>query len=409
MPSHFGWVDFAETDRQRMLDVVRLFKETETRDELGLGTIRDAFADYFFPGTSTIQTRIRYMLFVPWIYRTLEEQRVSPSQIVQRARERETQLIQALLRGGETAGVIGRRSKARLKRLPSNIYWAGLKTWGVLRFDGSQDQYHRSLGWFYQQQRHSLRNTEREAAFEDTIANWDPGLPDVPLNLLTKTTFTLTQPEAHYLRDRIRLLHGQSLLAHLFNEQHFVSAAFIWEHPLARMVPDQLQQTITYAHNFSETLYGAALLYNLLLARKRDIPELVEDYQTRFKNWTETISARELELRSWHQHLAIFWACPALQLANIPHLTRTFVEAWLQLVFTELRYDVLTDSHEAQQLIQHREIQLKRSRARLDNPRALELWNGSSGDQRLDFRWQIAQTMANDIITCLHPQEDIHA
>jgi hypothetical protein len=132
MPSHFGWVDFAETDRQRMRDVVRLFKETETRDELGLGTIRDAFADYFFPGTSTIQTRIRYMLFVPWIYRVLEEQRVPPSQIVQRARKRETQLIQALLRGGEATGVIGRRSKARLKRLPSNIYWAGLKAWVVL-------------------------------------------------------------------------------------------------------------------------------------------------------------------------------------------------------------------------------------------------------------------------------------
>jgi len=37
MSSHFAWVDFAETDRQRMLDVVRLFKEQETQDELGIG------------------------------------------------------------------------------------------------------------------------------------------------------------------------------------------------------------------------------------------------------------------------------------------------------------------------------------------------------------------------------------
>lgn len=57
MASHFAWVDFSEEDRQRVLDVVRLFREQDTRDEIGIGIIRDAFADFFFPGTSTIQTR----------------------------------------------------------------------------------------------------------------------------------------------------------------------------------------------------------------------------------------------------------------------------------------------------------------------------------------------------------------
>ena len=50
MPSSFAWVDFAEEDRQKMLNVVHLFREQDTRDELGIGTIRDAFAGYFFPG-----------------------------------------------------------------------------------------------------------------------------------------------------------------------------------------------------------------------------------------------------------------------------------------------------------------------------------------------------------------------
>ena len=40
MLSHFGWIDFAEDDRRRMLDVIRLFQEPETLDELGVGTIR---------------------------------------------------------------------------------------------------------------------------------------------------------------------------------------------------------------------------------------------------------------------------------------------------------------------------------------------------------------------------------
>lgn len=73
MPSSFGWVDLTEKDRREMIDIISMFKERETRDELGVGTVRDAFSNYFFPGTSTIQTRARYMLFVPWIYSGLEK------------------------------------------------------------------------------------------------------------------------------------------------------------------------------------------------------------------------------------------------------------------------------------------------------------------------------------------------
>ena len=47
-----------------MLDVVDLFKEQNTRDELGIGATCDALADQLFPGTGTVQTRARYILFM---------------------------------------------------------------------------------------------------------------------------------------------------------------------------------------------------------------------------------------------------------------------------------------------------------------------------------------------------------
>ena len=53
----FTWLDYSEHERRQAMDVIDLFGEDETRDELGLGTIRDGFADLLFPGTSTIQTR----------------------------------------------------------------------------------------------------------------------------------------------------------------------------------------------------------------------------------------------------------------------------------------------------------------------------------------------------------------
>lgn len=52
--STFVWLDYSERERRKMLDVVDLFREHDTRDELGIGSVRDAFADMLFPGTSTI-------------------------------------------------------------------------------------------------------------------------------------------------------------------------------------------------------------------------------------------------------------------------------------------------------------------------------------------------------------------
>ena len=75
--SAFVWLDYSERERRKMLDVVDLFREHDTRDELGIGSVRDAFADLFFPGTSTIMTRARYFLLVAWTYQRLEKSRIS--------------------------------------------------------------------------------------------------------------------------------------------------------------------------------------------------------------------------------------------------------------------------------------------------------------------------------------------
>ena len=70
--SSLAWIDFDEAERQRAQRIMALFQERETRDELGLGSIRDSISDHLFPRTSTIQTRLRYMLFIPWLFQMLE-------------------------------------------------------------------------------------------------------------------------------------------------------------------------------------------------------------------------------------------------------------------------------------------------------------------------------------------------
>ena len=68
-PAVLAWLDYSEADQRRARDIVAMFSQAESRDELGLGQIRDALSDALFPGTSVLLTRARYLLFVPWLYR----------------------------------------------------------------------------------------------------------------------------------------------------------------------------------------------------------------------------------------------------------------------------------------------------------------------------------------------------
>ena len=73
MQATLTWLDLTASDRDKMRRVLDLFKEQGTLDELGLGSLRDALSDALFPGTSSIETRLRYVLFIPWLYRRLED------------------------------------------------------------------------------------------------------------------------------------------------------------------------------------------------------------------------------------------------------------------------------------------------------------------------------------------------
>lgn len=86
MTASLTWLDHDGAAYERSLRLLALFKEKESRDELGIGAIRDAIADRLFPGTSTIQTRLRYMCFIPWIYAGLEERRVLANEMLGKGR-----------------------------------------------------------------------------------------------------------------------------------------------------------------------------------------------------------------------------------------------------------------------------------------------------------------------------------
>ena len=159
MPSELSWIDFSAEDKNAMLNVINMFREQDTRDELGFASIRDSYSDYFFPGTTTIQTRAKYMLFVPWIYQRIESKNIEPSKIEDKARNEEVRLIHCLKENNQTEGLIGMYAGSTLQRLPSNIYWFGLLSWGIRFFPGTIYEYHRYIARENHKQRRQILTT----------------------------------------------------------------------------------------------------------------------------------------------------------------------------------------------------------------------------------------------------------
>jgi hypothetical protein len=139
LESTFTWLAYSEREQRTAQDLASTLSEKETRDELGVGSIRDAIADLLFPGTSTIQTRARYFFFVPWIFQRLEREAAGNSR--RRADALERRLAATLRRSPDRAGTVGGQ-KLNVARLPSSIYWNGLRRLGILRTPISLTDYY---------------------------------------------------------------------------------------------------------------------------------------------------------------------------------------------------------------------------------------------------------------------------
>lgn len=407
MASSFTWLDYSEEERQKMLDILSVLKEHETRDELGIGVVRDAFSDMFFPGTSTIQTRARYFLFVPWIYRRLEEKQIPTSKIEKRARDEEVRLIYALLDSGDTNGVIGRDAKKNLRRLPSSIYWQGLEAWGVRLCHNSISDYYRSLDSFYRFGKDSLHSYEEEIDGCERHRNWHPGLPLAPDDFPAKASFSLTCEEACYLKERVLARWPNTMLAYLLDSDiPSESVHFPWDHPICPDLPEPLREKIFHARNFSEAINGAALLYNLMLAEKakasglQDYESMVSSFEDELVIWADHIRSRKDEFDRW-DYKGRFWEIVSHQGARPTGQTIQFIKEWLQMALSPTRARKIAEDDYARKLIYERERQLKRKLARLDNPEALARWSRDASQRmagQLRYRWRPAETIISDIL-----------
>jgi hypothetical protein len=388
-----GWVDFSKEDRAKALDVIGLLQEQGAVDEIGIGIVRDAFANYFFPGTSTIQTRAKYFLIVPYILRETiyNAHNKDVNRILRKVDEEERQCAITLMENCPGAdGIIGKRvlPKSWVSRKPSDIYWNGIRTYGIFRDKSLSIAEYIRTSVMLDSQKTIKRSGNRGDDVNDSdrddkdaedltsISFWE--LPVCSDGWKEELSIDLSEDEAIFLKTQIIRNTRGSLLEYILKNHVDVDKYEGFEAltlGVQQEVPKELQYMMKLACNFNKLVYMARVRYNILLSESKNEVAVSE------REWIkeELVGRLNVDLE------AVF---DQLQIVN----PKTFhFLSLLQMYFQNKDIDA------ADELIKKREINLKGiNRAKLNKAGEYgsDIWVGGGW---LDYRFSDAKRIIDDI------------
>ena len=390
-----GWVDFSKSERSKVMSVLDLLSQPGTLDELGIAPVRDGFADLFFPGTSTIQTRAKYFLIVPYILRDLElSDETNPHRLIRDLEAQEKDCaIRLLAKGEDPDGIIGRRSLnlgGWVKRPPSSIYWAGLRSYGIFTGSLSLAEYiwHISA---QKNQRKTLQklgnrndreeNPDREQDDRDAggllqIRYWS--VPTYEENWKEHLDLHLSADEGSFLKRQITTLHPDSMMAFILKNGRrdiLDCGSFDNLSGLVQQFPGQIQKDYRLAQEFAEFLYILRILYNEILSEGKN----------------ETAS------RLWAQKYPELESVAGADVEAVIERLNLFRHVYLcRFLRNSKKLMAAKDTEGLKEEIKRRERELKGVRAKTTHPGEFgeNEWYGGG---LLDYRYSNASRIMNDI------------
>ena len=386
-----GWIDFSRNERNKILQALRMLEKSEALDELGIGVIRDGYADLLFPGISTLQRRAKYFVLIPYLFGMAEHRSFKNSaEILTWINKQEHLLVPVLMKTSEESdeeisGIIGSRSHPKaVKVMPSSIYWNGMRTFEIIREENLSISNVCSIIMGKQIRKSEVeitteaKNSDGQGFDDITAANenlsvFSPILPDYAF--MSEAEITLTKKEAEYLY--LKMVTAKktrnSLLAFMLREKLlFPSFSDINESILS----DDLRINVSLAKMFADFIYGAHIRYNVIFADGKD-DEMTAVYQ----QWRDDFDFDSFNL------LAVL-----SKVKENPDL-KTFLNEFCLLA--EKGDDKAVD-----QLIIRREKAIKRDRAKLCKPQEYRYDPARRVHYyKLNYRYNTAYTIINDVLS----------
>ena len=390
-----GWIDFSKSERDKVASVIEGLRKKGVLDELGIAQIRDGFANLFFPGTTTIQTRAKYFLMVPYIFKSLESNSIKDydklkKELEDLEKECAIKLLGEDMSGDDEededeGGVIGKRSIRQgkwVKRPPSSIYWAGLKTYGIIYYPSfSIDEYLNTL---------SIRKSLKENISKSGNSNDksdegrdDKGYGDIQsFNFWNIETYTTDWKEN--LKMDLTKEEGKFLKRQIIESEY---DSFSDLEDIAN-ISDNLKCQFHLAKDFSDFNFVLRILFNVVASNGKN--EEANDLLEYPQKWCEKSTLKEIAEVDLE---AIF------TLLDIRDNSLRLFLLDCQELMEEEKIEELKDR------IKKREISLKgENRSKTCNPdESGEKWFAG---YELDYRFGVAKTIIEDIFKSEEYVED---
>ena len=389
-----GWIDFSKTERNKILSVLDLLSQDGTLDELGIAPVRDGFSNLFFPGTSTIQTRAKYFFLVPYALKELElSNETNPSKILRELNEIERECGKTLLQQNRNEqGIIGKRSLQSgiwVKRTPADIYWAGLRKYGI--FTGgvmSLAEYVRAACALKNQKNTlSKLGNRNDSAEENETDDKNAGnlfkkqfwkMPLYNARWFDNVNIKLTKDEGAFLKEQIIMNCPNTMLSHIL-ENNMTEVldleSFADLSGIIDTFPNEIQEDYRSALAFSNFILVARTLYNVIIS----------DEQNEEANDVFEVLKEEMADRASIDIDAI---------TNKLYVYKTDLKNFLK----QLQNCMLNSDIEGmKKAIKAREVMLKgANRAKTSHPGEFNN-NDWYGGKDLDYRFYNAKTIIKDI------------
>lgn len=278
--SSFG---FTFLSRQELAQADKLIFDdgAGVRDEVGFLIVHQRYSDRFFPGTSVLQTRLRYALLIPWIYETIRERASTPkdySLAVAELEHRLTNWLRPTEAGGESNGVIGGTIYPKRPSQPASaIYWTALTKWGLINPRPNKKLWSRAdMARLFKENRARAPKDDDGQPLEPS--QWPfPQLPKRPKNWSTneKMTLELTQKEAKFLSKKLSCVlrpdnTGEpSLLARLVGK-NIGAAKNCWDPSILRLSGSEKKTLVRAGQAAALSAIGRAVYSALVETMKNE-------------------------------------------------------------------------------------------------------------------------------------------
>lgn len=394
--SSIGWIDFSSEHRDKVRTVLDLLSAPGVVDELGIGVVRDSFADRMFPGISTIQTRAKYFTLTALLirdYQVTERARRKPRTLERYLEDEEKTCRISLVNhhgdGRQSLGIIGgsfgTRSDRDVIRRPSSVYWNGLRKFGFISPSHlSLAEFSRRLSDERKQLRALLEETKQERGddhdAEDNSQLLRVRTPELSEDYRETLSIDLTQEEAVFLRDQITSHQRESLIGQILKDGTLMgqvlqlpeTASFdeFSELPfIGGLKSSELRSTVHHARDFWRIMEGAHIRYNCLLqAAGFGTSELKSKFDEQWEAWRVKIAGFP---PLWDS--TFMWSLVHRHGSQPKPHTRKFIDGWIE----QARHGA-GNLNRCDELVSNQERINKGNRAKLrpGNQEAINAWIG---------------------------------